>query len=191
MSIQLQPPDQRGQAQSVQPVTYHLDPALRSSYVLLKMVKVCLYNGKRKLEIFAILDDGSERTILLDDAAKKLGLRGQTESLVLRTIRQDTRTVPGRSVSVSSVTHAQKHYQIQKAFTATELCLSRHSHPVEALQKTYRHLRGLPLHSFSQEQPLLLIGSDYPHLITPVEPVHLGPPGGPAALKTRHTPRAS
>ncbi len=56
---------------------------------------------------------------------------------------------------------------------------------IGALQKTYRHLRGLPLHSFNQEQPLLLIGSDYPHLITPVEPVHLGPPGGPAALKTR------
>ncbi|KAL0203752.1 hypothetical protein M9458_001770, partial [Cirrhinus mrigala] len=27
--------------------------------------------------------------------------------------------------------------------------------------------------------------SDYPHLITPVEPVRLGPPNGPAAIKTR------
>ncbi len=34
-------------------------------------------------------------------------------------------------------------------------------------------------------QPLLLIGSDYPHLITPVEPVRLGLPNDPAAIKTR------
>ncbi|XP_073721977.1 uncharacterized protein [Misgurnus anguillicaudatus] len=34
-------------------------------------------------------------------------------------------------------------------------------------------------------QPVLLIGSDCPHLITPIEPVRLGPPGGPAAVKTR------
>lgn len=29
-----------------------------------------------------------------------------------------------------------------------------------------------------------LIESDYPHLITPMEPVRLGPPGEPAAIKT-------
>ncbi|KAJ8395305.1 hypothetical protein AAFF_G00032900 [Aldrovandia affinis] len=28
-------------------------------------------------------------------------------------------------------------------------------------------------------------GSDCPHLVTPIEPVRLGPPGGPAAVKTR------
>ncbi|KAI3375531.1 hypothetical protein L3Q82_003855 [Scortum barcoo] len=32
---------------------------------------------------------------------------------------------------------------------------------------------------------MLLIGSDHPHLITPTEPVRLGPPGGPAAIRTR------
>jgi len=36
-----------------------------------------------------------------------------------------------------------------------------------------------------QAQPLLLIGSDYPHLITATEPVRLRPPGGPAAVKIR------
>lgn len=32
---------------------------------------------------------------------------------------------------------------------------------------------------------MLLIGSGYSHLITPVMPIRLGPPGGPAAVKTR------
>eukprot|EP00064_Thunnus_orientalis_P014391 superscaffoldBa00002485_g14435 len=83
--------DQRGQPP--------LDPAWRSSCVLLKMVKVCFYNGKRKIDTDAIQDDGSERTILLHSAGEELGLKEQSESLVLRTIRQDTRTVPGMSPS--------------------------------------------------------------------------------------------
>ncbi|KAK7939923.1 hypothetical protein WMY93_003249 [Mugilogobius chulae] len=171
--------------ETVQPATYYLDPDRRSSSVLLKMVKVVLYNGQHKLETYAILDDGSERTIILHSAAQRLHLNGQKEELALKTIRQDLTTVCGQSVSfsISSTFHPQKRFRIHKAFTAAELGLSKHSHPVEALQKSYRHLRGLPLHSFSQAQPLLLIGSDYPHLLTPVEPVHLGPPGGQQLLK--------
>ncbi|KAG7453570.1 hypothetical protein JOB18_034921 [Solea senegalensis] len=34
-------------------------------------------------------------------------------------------------------------------------------------------------------QPLLLNGSDMAHLLTPIEPVQLGPPGGPIAVHTK------
>lgn len=51
------------------------------------------------------------------------------------------------------------------------------------LQWIHKHLRCLPLKAFNKVQPLLLI--DYHHLITPVECVRVGPPGGPAAVKTR------
>lgn len=124
--------------------------------------------------------------MLLHTAAQNLGLDGQIEDLALRTIRQDVRVIHGHSVSfsVSSVTRPKKSFQIQNAFTAEELGLSKHTHPTAALQKRYRHLRDLPLLPFSQVQPLLLIGSDFPHLINPIAPVRLGPPGGPAALKT-------
>ncbi|KAI3371288.1 hypothetical protein L3Q82_023902 [Scortum barcoo] len=88
---------------TVQPASYCLDPSWRSSCVLLKMVKVFLYNGKRRIETYAILDDGSERTILLHNAAQQLGLQGQCEELALRTICQDTRTVPVRTIFFSEV----------------------------------------------------------------------------------------
>ncbi|KAL0165842.1 hypothetical protein M9458_037686, partial [Cirrhinus mrigala] len=71
------------------------------------------------------------------------------------------------------------------AFTAEHLGLALHSYPMNKLRKSYNHLVGLPIEGFEQAQPLLLIGADHPHLITPVKPVRLGPPGGPAALKTR------
>ena len=67
----------------------------------LKMAKVCLYIGNTNMETYAILDDWSERTILLHSTAQQLGVQGRSEDLALRTIRQDIKAVPGRSVSVS------------------------------------------------------------------------------------------
>lgn len=37
---------------------------------------------------------------------------------------------------------------------------------------------GFTLHHLQVVHPVWLIGSDYYHLSTPVEPIHLGPPGG-------------
>ncbi|XP_051515410.1 uncharacterized protein LOC127418721 [Myxocyprinus asiaticus] len=63
----------------------HKPPTSRK--VLLKIIKVILKSGKRRMIAYAILDDGSERTILLHDAAQKLGLKEQPEDLSLRTVR--------------------------------------------------------------------------------------------------------
>ncbi|KAK7890973.1 hypothetical protein WMY93_022936 [Mugilogobius chulae] len=51
--------------------------------------------------------------------------------------------------------------------------------------KRYEHLKGLPLSPIHRAQPLLLIGSDMPHLLTPTQPVRAGPSGGPIAICTR------
>ncbi len=72
-----------------------------------------LQNGNKSLDTYALLDDGSERTILLHSAAQTLQLRGKSV------------------------------------------------------------------------KPLLLLGADQTHLITPTQPVKLGPPGAPVAIKTR------
>lgn len=58
------------------------------------------------------------------------------------------------------------------------------STPSEHLQKKYKHLRGLPIPAVKEVEPLLLLGSDHAHLITPAEPIRLGPPGGSAATYT-------
>lgn len=123
------------------------------------------------------MDDGSERTILLREAADCLGLQGEPQDLALHTARV--------SFSVAPASQPRKSFQIHRALTAMELGLARYTYPVTALQEKYRHLKDLPLLDIREAQPLLLIGSDNPHFITPVEPVRLGHPGGPAAVRTR------
>ncbi|KAI2647359.1 DNA polymerase II large subunit [Labeo rohita] len=165
----------------------YLDRQAGCSQVLLKVTKVILRNGEHVLETFAILDDGSERTILLQAAAQKLNLHGKKEDLVLRTVRQDMKVIRGNSVSfsISPACQPQRVFKINRAFTADQLGLAEHTYPIKALQSKYSHLRGLPIPALDKAHPLLLIGSDYSHLITPIAPVLLGPSGGPAAVRTR------
>ncbi|KAL0146787.1 hypothetical protein M9458_057908, partial [Cirrhinus mrigala] len=137
----------------------------------LKVVKDLLRYNNCTLDTCIIPDDGSERTILLFAAAQKLNLKGEKEELSIRTIHQKVSRLQGSKVSfsISPVAQPHKTYQIKQAFTADHLGLAQQSYPMEALVKVH---------------PLLLIGADQPHLITPIEPVNLGPPGGPAAIKT-------
>lgn len=167
--------------------TLYLNKPVSSNKVLLKIVRVLLHHGNCSLDTFAILDDGSERTMLLPDAVRKLGLRGTEESLALRTIRHDVQTLEGASVSfhISPYSNPKKRYLISRAFTAPQLDLIDHSYPISKLQKQYKHLAGLPLQSFKKAKPLILVGADQTHMITPIEPVRLGPPGGPAAIRTK------
>ncbi|XP_026053029.1 uncharacterized protein LOC113039346 [Carassius auratus] len=167
--------------------TLYLDKPGTDSRVLLKVVRVLLKYNNRTLDTYAILDDGSERTILLFAAAQKLNLKGEEEKLSIRTIHQKVSQLQGSKVSfsISPVAQSHKTYHIKQAFTADHLGLAQQSYPMEALVSKYKHLKGLPIQSFEKIHPLLLIGADQPHLITPIEPVNLGPPGGPAAIKTR------
>lgn len=165
----------------------YLDRPEASNRVMLKVVPVLLHHEGRTINTFALLDDGSERSMLLPAAAKSLGIKGTPEDLPLRTVRQDIQVLHGRNISfhVSPATNPKVSYKIDGAFTASRLSLAQHTYPIEQLQKKHKHLRGLPIPALKDAKPSLLIGSDQSHLITPIEPVRLGSPGGPAAVHTR------
>lgn len=52
------------------PDTIYLEHPNRPQKVMLKEVKVLLHNAEHSLEAYALLDDGSERTILLSSAVQ-------------------------------------------------------------------------------------------------------------------------
>lgn len=65
-----------------------------SCKVLLKVVKVCIHYSSQTLYTYAILDNGSERIMLLPNALEKLqGMQGPPEALLLCTITQEVQTL--------------------------------------------------------------------------------------------------
>lgn len=124
----------------------YLDRPNRSQKVMLKVVKVLLHSGGQTIEAYAVLDDGSERTIILPPVIQQLRLNGTPEVLSLQTIQQGHTKLEGTTVTleVSPITKPTERYVIRDAFTASALSLAEHNYPVAALQKAYRHLKGLP-----------------------------------------------
>ena len=127
-----------------------------------------VHYGERTLDTFAILDDGSERTMLLPSAAKSLGIQCTPGSLPLRTNRQDIQVLHGHTVSfrVSPAAHPQTSYSIEGAFTAGRLSIAQHTYSIDHLQRKFKHRCGIPIPALREAKPSLLIGSDQPHLIT-------------------------
>lgn len=117
-----------------------------------------------------------------------LNFTTQPKTLSLRTVHQDVVQVHGPSVAfyVSSMPKPEEKYHICQAFTANNLGLSEHSYSVRTLQRRYKHFRRLPLPPVDHAQPLLLIGSQMPYLLTPIKPVQLGPSGGPTPGSVGH-----
>lgn len=181
---QVKPPQQSTVNSSA---VLYVDRLTSSSKVLLKVIKVLIRNGNTTIEAYAVLHDGSERTIILHDAVEQLGLVAEPEDLVLRTVRQDTQVIHRAAVTftVSPTVNHNKAYKIRYAFIAKVLGLAEHTHPVSVLQRKFKHLAELPLEQLDKVHPVLLMGSDCPHLITSIQPMKLGPPGGPAAVRTR------
>ncbi|KAK7933271.1 hypothetical protein WMY93_004167 [Mugilogobius chulae] len=151
--------------------TLYLDKPSDPTRVLLKVIRVLLRHGDKTLDTYAVLDDGSDRTMLLTAAAQQLEVTGTPEDISLRTIRQDIQVLHGASVSfeISPTHQPKKSYKITNAFTAQRLGLAEHSYPIATLKRKYKHLTNLPLQAFSRVSPLLLIGADHPHLLCPIE----------------------
>ncbi|KAK7933404.1 hypothetical protein WMY93_004300 [Mugilogobius chulae] len=165
----------------------YLDQATHSGRVMLKVVPVTLHCKGKSLSTHAILDDGSERTIVLSAAVHYLQLDKIPESLKLRTIRQEVSELQGASVSfeISEPRCPKIKHHISNAFSATKLNLAKQSCPMDTLRQKYSHLSEVPFKAFKDVQPMLLIGSDNAHLITPLSPVKAGPLGTPVAVNTK------
>lgn len=76
----------------------YLDRKASCSQVLLRVIKVVLHQEEKAMETYAILDDGSERNVLLQAAAKELNLHGEPEQVALRTVCQYLKVLQGMSV---------------------------------------------------------------------------------------------
>lgn len=100
---------------SVPTAKAYLDRPNRSQKVMLKVVKVPLHNGDRVMETYAMLDDGSERTIVLPQVVQQLHLTRQPEVLYLRTIQQKVVELHGASVNlhISPLHQPAKKYKGQ------------------------------------------------------------------------------
>ena len=166
--------------------TEHSNTSHRSSHtsVLLQVVPVTLYGPKGYFNTYAMLDTGSTCSLLLADVARRLGLDGPLESVVLNGIQKTSELVTKRvNVQVSQVNDFGTQFDVNGVLVVDHLNVPEKKVKLKELQERWPHLSDLELTEVAGTQVTLLLGSDVPELIVPLETRH-GPKGSPVGVRT-------
>ncbi|XP_062710516.1 uncharacterized protein LOC134288741 [Aedes albopictus] len=167
-------------------VVEHQNHHFNKSFALFRYVPVTISGNGRQVNIFAFLDEGSSSTLLESSIADQLGVHGPVSSLWLSWTGNITREEKeSRCVEVTiSGTGQKKKFSIRNVQTVDELQLPKQSFDYECLVQEFPYLKGLPLESYSDVTPRMIIGLEHVRLLTTLK-LREGGNTGPVAVKTR------
>ncbi|XP_058456353.1 uncharacterized protein LOC131433776 [Malaya genurostris] len=118
--------------------------------------------------------------------ADQLGVKGESEDLCL-TWTASVKRVEEASLKIDchiSGSNSSRVYKLSNARTVHNLALPKQSLNYGDLLQRYPHLQGLPIESYVNITPRVLIGIDNAHLAVPLK-TREGNMGDPVATKTR------
>ncbi|XP_055604250.1 uncharacterized protein LOC129752501 [Uranotaenia lowii] len=155
--------------------------------VLFRYVPVTLHNNGTRIRTHAFLDDGSSLTLLEEDLAQELRLEGPSSPLCLYWTAGTSRYEDASrlvSVQISGIRNEQKLLRLSDVHTVKQLKLPPQSLDFNQLVLQHHYLSGLPVDSYLNVRPGLLIGLNNiraSHVLDSREGVE----GEPVASKTR------
>ncbi|XP_036347872.1 uncharacterized protein LOC118757252, partial [Rhagoletis pomonella] len=153
---------------------------------LFRIVPIYIHSKIKTIKIFAFLDEGSSVTLMERKIFDELDLVGEQDPLCLRWTGNTTRVEKNSvraAIEISSMTN-KRRYILNNIHTVDDLDLPAQSIDAFELQKMYPHLAGLPIASYENVKPSMLIGVDNWKLAVPLK-IREGTWSQPIASKTR------
>ncbi|XP_055922143.1 uncharacterized protein LOC129953216 [Eupeodes corollae] len=153
---------------------------------IFRIIPITLYSSSARFETFAFLDDGSSITLMDEELASILGLDGEAEPLCLKWTSDTHRMEEGsQKVSVKiSGTGIKNKYELSNVRTVKSLDLPSQSIDADTMKDNYRHLKGIPISSYLNAKPRILIGLDHWNLAVSLR-TREGKNNEPVVTKTR------
>ncbi|XP_055614842.1 uncharacterized protein LOC129761157 [Toxorhynchites rutilus septentrionalis] len=136
---------------------------------------------------YAFIDDGSELTLIEHSLAQELGLQGSQKTLCLKWTGGTTRMENEShkvDLAISPTRNTSQKYHLTSVRTIQELKLRPQTLIASDVQSRYTHLAGIPLESYTEVSPRILIGLDNARLGHAFKSRE-GKPCEPIAVKTR------
>ena len=150
-----------------------------------RIVPVTIYCHSTAIDTYAFLDEGSSLTLIEEELANQLGVRGEPESLCLKWTADMVRNECNSqkiSFYISGTSKSAKRFFLSNARTVSKLSLPKQSIP-HNLRK-FNHLQNLPFLTYENAVPKILIGMDNCQLELPLK-TREGKWEEPVATKTR------
>lgn len=136
----------------------------KNNDMIFRIVPVVLHGNNIDVSTYAFLDDGSSLTLMNEALAEQLNLEGTCEPICLKwtsnmqRVEHDSKRV---SMKISSAsTNNSKSYSLNNVRTIKSLQLPVQSLNVNELCKAYTYLKDLPIQSYQNAVPQILIGID-------------------------------
>lgn len=158
---------------------------LSPNKVLLKILPVKLKaEGGVTLNTFALLDDASTVTLLDENIADFMKLKGPVYPLSMQWTNDQTQQQgDSRVVSLTISGKNSKSFQLRHVRTIKKLSLPTQTFDAEDLQRKYPYLKNYQISSMTDVKPVILIGQDnWPLLINRTNV--FGKWNGPVVSKT-------
>ncbi|XP_075170238.1 uncharacterized protein LOC142242552 [Haematobia irritans] len=152
-----------------------------------RIVPVTLHHDNKSISIYALMDDGSTLTLLEENVANMLGVRGTIDPLCIRWTGDVSRLEDSSrkfDLKISSTHKNAKIFPIKNVHTVKNLNLAAESINVENIKEKYSYLRDIPLIGYANAVPSMIIGVNNPNLIASMK-VREGGWNQPVASKTR------
>ncbi|XP_065094108.1 uncharacterized protein LOC135714654 [Ochlerotatus camptorhynchus] len=166
--------------------TVHQNHHHTKSFSLFRYLPVTLYGEGKQVETFVFLDDGSSSTLLEEEIAAQLGIEGEPDNLWLSwtgKISRQEKTSKRISVKISGA-RKKETFQLGNVRTVRELGLPSQTLDYLELSNTFPHLEGLPVASYVNAKPGMIIGLEHVRLLTSLK-TREGSSSEPVATKTR------
>ena len=151
-----------------------------------KVFKVNFYGPKGRVTAFAVGDSGSEVTLMREDLREALGIEGRPQTLQLTWADQTKKDCVAIQfdMEIQGVDEGAKKFKMNNCFALEELNLSHRTLDMTKLRKKFPYLKDVSFEGYTNEQPVILIGSPHAYLIEGCELVEDGG-NGPIAVRTR------
>lgn len=153
---------------------------------LFRYLPIVIENNGRKVHTFAFLDDGSSSTLLEAGIAAELGVEGPTDSLFLTwtgNVSREEKQSQRVSIVVSG-RGLKNQFKLNNVRTVQRLKLPSQNLQYERLIQAYPHLKGLPIQSYSNAVPGMIVGVEHARLLSTLK-IREGRETDPIAAKTR------
>ncbi|XP_036325128.1 uncharacterized protein LOC118738311 [Rhagoletis pomonella] len=156
----------------------------RNEYKLLfRVLPVVLYGSGRRVNTYAMLDEGSSVTMIDSSLIAELGVKDHQHMLSLQWYGGKTEQQPATVVNLQiSGTGKSKRFNLRHVYPVPDLDLPMQSLSNHDLRGASEYLRKVP-NTFSIVKPKLLIGLDHCHLGLPTETMQFVK-NGPYAANT-------
>ncbi|VDP60475.1 unnamed protein product, partial [Schistosoma curassoni] len=135
------------------------------------------------VDTYALLDNGSDSTLLLSDVAKQVGISGTVTRLnISSVIGASSQNAKLTNFEIESLDKTNR-IKIEGAYTIDNLPIKRAEIPPTDFQERWKHLKGVQLPTIACDKVGLLLGVDVPEAHWVLDQ-HIGKPKQPYASLT-------